>query len=111
MKDADIRAHLRAQDMARKQMQEQAAEQRELSKRPIRAVLLSTERRLKTGSALWRAMIGDWLYGAAGAFIGAATAPERHFATFRVTYADGRVKKEMVEVGSNRFYELSELCD
>ena len=111
MKDADIRAHLRAQDAARKQMQEQAVEQRERSKRPIRAVLLSTESRVKTGSALGRAMIGDWLFGPAGAFIGAATAPERHFATFRVTYADGRSKKETVEVGSNRFCELYELCD
>ena len=111
MKDADIRAHLRAQDAARKQMQEQMIEQRERAKRPVSAVLLSVESRVKTGSALGRAIIGDWLLGTAGAFIGAATAPERHFATFRVTYANRRVKKEMVEVGSNRFYELSELCD
>ena len=111
MKDADIRAHLRAQDMARKQMQEQRIEQQARSKRPIFAVLLSTESRVKTGRALGRAMVGNWLFGTAGAFVGAATAPERHFATFRVTYANGRAKKETVEIGSNRFYELSALCD
>lgn len=78
--------------------------------RPIEAELISVEYRQSTLEGVGRAIFGDWLFGNVGAFVGAATTPERaKKATFRVTYATDRIGTETVAVGSSRFKELKSL--
>ena len=77
--------------------------------RPVEAVLISTNSKTKTGSALGRAALGSWLFGFAGAVIGAATASSKDTATFSVKYASGRTGVETVDVKSARFRELAAL--
>ena len=85
---------------------------------PIEAILIATEDVTKTstsaGKAFGRAIIGDLLFGAAGAFVGAATTSSKtrvigHVATFFVTYKTGRQGTETVRIGSERFNELAAL--
>ena len=106
----DIHAHLRAQDMAKKQMKQRALEvereREEFERKPVSAVLISTNSKRKTGSAVGRAVIGDMLFGIVGAFIGAVTASSKETATFSVKYATGRTGVETVNVNSVRFREL-----
>ena len=109
----EYREFSRAQEMAKKQMKQHELdverEREARDRKPVSAVLISTNSKVKTGSALGRAVIGDMLMGVVGAFIGASTASSKNTATFSVKYASGRTGVETVDVKSARFRELSAL--
>ena len=106
----EYREFSRAQDMAKNQMKQHELdverEREARDRKPVSAVLISTDSKPKTGSALGRAALGSWLFGIAGAVLGSATASSKDTATFSVKYASGRVGKETVEINSKRFDEL-----
>ena len=65
----------------------------------------------KVGSAIGRAVVGDWVAGPAGAIVGSATAKqkvtvnEKHTTTFMVYYKDGQRQHKTVDNGTE-LYDL-----
>lgn len=70
---------------------------------PMSTTVISVDDRQSVAKAFSRAIVGEMLFGGAGAFIGAATTETKQKVTFRVEYESGRVGTETVRVGSERF--------
>lgn len=70
---------------------------------PVSATVLSVNGKPNVAKALGRAAVGELLFGGAGAFIGAATTETKQKVTFSVKYESGRIGRETVKVGSERF--------
>lgn len=70
---------------------------------PMSATVISVNGRQSVAKAFSRAVVGEMLFGGAGAFIGAATTETKPKVTFRVEYESGRIGTETVKVGSERF--------
>ena len=89
---------------------EEDRKRKEDDRRPVSAVLISVEYKQSALEGIGRAAVGDWLFGDAGAFVGAASTPSKATkATFSVKYASGRTGVETVSIKGARFKELSAL--
>ncbi len=83
-------------------------ERKEANRKIVSVVLISTNSKKSSADAAGRAFVGGALLGPVGAIAGAATGTSKATtATFSVKYASGRTAVETVNIGSNRFRELS----
>lgn len=78
---------------------------------------VTQESKVRTGSALGRAIVGDWVAGPVGAIVGSATAKEKvtthekHTTTFMVYYKDGQRQHQTVNNGTALYNLYMEKLD
>lgn len=72
----------------------------------LRVFVVGYGSQTNAGSAIGRAIVGDFIAGDVGALVGAATAKENGTTKFRVEYADGHSTIETVKDNSSRFKTL-----
>ena len=68
--------------------------------------IIGSDSKASVGSAVSRAIVGDFLAGDIGAIIGASTGKKRDVTKFLIEYADGHRTMETVDDNSQRFMEL-----
>ena len=73
--------------------------------RIVKAVILSTTQTNKTGSAVGRAVVGDFVAGPVGAIVGASTSKKKTTTRFLLIYADNFRQTVDVADGSWEYKE------
>ena len=73
--------------------------------RIVKAVILSTAQTNKTGSAVGRAVVGDFVAGPVGAIVGASTSKKKTTTRFLLIYADNFRQTVDVADGSCEYKE------
>jgi hypothetical protein len=92
----------------RKAVLEKEAFERAEARRPVSAVLISTNSKRSGVDAAGRAIVGGVLLGPLGAVAGAVTGTSKATkATFSVKYGNGDTGVETVDINGKRFRELS----
>ena len=71
-----------------------------------RTTIIGSDSKNKTGSAIGRAIVGDFVAGGVGSIVGASTAKKDGMTKFLVEFADGHKSVETVKDNSLRFQEL-----
>lgn len=91
---------------AKKYQRQVIAYNEELAKEITRATIIGSDSKTKTGSAIGRAIVGDFVAGGVGSIVGASTAKKDGMTKFLVEFADGHKAVETVKDNSLRFQEL-----
>ena len=100
------RSEAETQAVQRAEEKKQKREQARLASTIVKVVIVGSDSKSKTGSAIGRAIVGDFVAGGVGSIVGASTAKKDGMTKFLVEYADGHKVMESVKDNSLRFQEL-----